>query len=77
MYTLHNLHVQESGVHCLTINLNESIVVDTLMWEGIVSYILSPDIQYFEGHNLHFLLVEYKDIKMLWKSVDSLVSLTH
>ena len=44
MYTLHNLHVQESGVHCLTINLNESIVVDTLMWEGIVSYILSPDI---------------------------------
>lgn len=49
MYT-NNLDVQEFILHCLIADLNESRVVDLLMWEWYITHIFGPG--YFkEGNN--------------------------
>ena len=58
MYFLHNLHAQESGFHCLIVDLNKSKVVDALIWENV----LGLDILIPSSHNLHFSLAERKNL---------------
>ena len=44
MYILHNLHVEDPGFQCLNADLNKFKVVDTLIWESIISIFLVLDI---------------------------------